>query len=479
MKPVQVTIFHTNDIHAHLEPLARLSAFARRKRLEAEAAGRQVFFWDAGDAADRRVRFCSLTKGAAFAPLLNALGISLQTVGNAISLPYGPQALAAVAERTDFPLLAANLRDGDGPVIPGVRSSVLIPLPDGLMIGVFGLTAPWGGIYEAFGLHLPNTIPLARKLVAELQGHGAAPIILLSHLGLVDDRMVAENVPGIDLIIGAHSHDTLPEGEEHAGVLIAQAGDYARALGVIEIALDPSTGRIISRQARVLPVPEDEAEDPLILKALAAAEAEAAELERQPIGELTSALDLDYFAECGLGNLAADALRERMAADAAFVAGGQFHQPLEAGTLTLGPLDRACFSSANPAWTEITGAELREALERGLDPDINTLKHHGFRGTPYGIPQISGLVVRYNPLKPVGQRILSIKAGGAALEPNRTYRIAHTDAETIPDVGYFEPGPGHPAFTEVPTILREVLADYIRDHSPVPEPKKGRWIQES
>ncbi|MCK4899890.1 MAG: hypothetical protein KAS38_13980 [Anaerolineales bacterium] len=95
-KVINITIFHTNDMHGRLQEIARLSNFARRRRDEVQAEGRRVFFWDAGDAADRRLQLCSITKGAAFSQILNAMGYSLQTMGNAISLPYGPQTMKAV-----------------------------------------------------------------------------------------------------------------------------------------------------------------------------------------------------------------------------------------------------------------------------------------------------------------------------------------------------------------------------------------------
>ena len=79
-KAINITIFHTNDMHGRLEEIARLSHLARCLREEAQAEGRKVFFWDAGDAADRRVQICSITKGAAFSQILNAMGYSLQTM---------------------------------------------------------------------------------------------------------------------------------------------------------------------------------------------------------------------------------------------------------------------------------------------------------------------------------------------------------------------------------------------------------------
>ena len=42
-------------------------------------------------------------------------------------------------------------------------------------------------------------------------------------------------------------------------------------------------------------------------------------------------------------------------------------------------------------------------------------------------PHVSGLTVEFDPARPAGSRILSIKVGGAALDPNRIYRTATND----------------------------------------------------
>jgi len=405
------------------------------------------------------------------------MGYTLQTVGNAISLTYGPQAMPVVAERSDFPLLAANLRDRDGPLVEDLKEYALIPLPAGLKMGVIGLTAPWGNMYELFDLRLPDFRDVARRLVDTLRSEGASLIVVLSHLGLDDDRRLAEAVSGIDLIVGGHSHDRLPAGEECHDTLIAHAGEYAEVLGRVDLSLDPSTGQILSKVAALLEVPADESADPPVLVAIAAAEEEAEVVMARQIGVLEEPLSLDHYGECGIGNLAADALQERMGAERAIVCSGMFHADLPAGMLTLGQLDAACFSTANPYVSEVTGAQIQAALEKGLDPAISENMHHSFRGVPVGIPQISGMRVEYNPDAEPGRRVRRIEIAGRPLEPHRTYRLAHTDAETIPNIGYLTLEEGQPSQSEMPTILREVIEDYVRAHSPLPSPAAGRWVQ--
>ncbi len=473
---MRVAIFHTNDMHGRMEAMARLSSFARRLRAEAEAAGQIVFFWDAGDAADRRYELCSATKGAAFQPVLAAMGYTLQTLGNDLALTYGPQVIAELARRGGFPILAANLRNGDGPLVAGVRAQVMAPLADGLRMGVFGMTAPWGGAYEGFGLFMPDFLALARRIVDDFKADGVAPIIFLSHLGLPDDRRIAEHIPEIDLIIGAHTHDLLPAGEVVNGVLIVQAGDFARYLGRVDLEIDPASGRVIGRSACVLPAPEDEPPDPLVLDAIAAGEQEAAALLSQPVGEMIQALDLDHQAECSMGNFAADALREHMNAEAALLCSGNLRAGLPAGLITQREINAASISTANPFLTQVSGAQILAALERSLDPAMTTPLAHGLRGTPWGILQISGMRVEFDPSRPLGERVLAVSVGSEPLDPGRTYGLAHTDAETSSEHCFLAVDPDQPSTHDIPTIVPEVLAGYVRRHSPAPAPALGRWI---
>jgi 5'-nucleotidase len=475
MDPVAITILHTNDMHARLEAMTRLSSFARRLRNQARAEGRLTFFWDAGDAADRRSHLCSITKGAGFSSILNAMEYDLQTMGNAIALPYGPQAMADVARRASFPILAANCRDRSSPLPEGLKETLITSLPHGLQMGVIGLTAPWGGLYEIYGLHFPDTYALTRELVKDLQNQNIPLIILLSHLGLDEDHRLAERMLGIDLIIGGHSHDLLPEGEVVNGILIVQAGEYAEALGRIDLDLNPETGKIINIKSHVFKVPKEERPDPFVLEAIAALEKEVDELMSQPIGVLEETMNLDHYQECDIGNLVADALRLRMKAEIAIVSSGLFHSGLPKGIVTLGNLDAACFSSANPCLTSLRGSQIIEALERGLDPIICQHLHHGFRGTPIGTPQVSGMTIHFDPDAKTGSRVKNVHIQGEPLSLDRVYLVAHTDAETMPDYGYFQPEQGQLSKHEVPTIVREAIADHLQQYKSMPKPIRGRW----
>ncbi len=475
---IRLTILHTNDMHSELAAMARLSTYARQLRRRLEGEGRRVLFFDAGDAADRRVQFTGVTKGRAFPRVLAAMGVDLQTLGNAISVTYGPQAAGEMALASHFPVLAAQFFEGDRPLVEGFQAYALFPLSDRVKLGVVGLTVHIPPLYQLFNLTTPHYLEAARRWLEVITAHGARPVVILSHLGLRDDIQLAENVPGIDLIIGGHTHDALPQGQMVNEVLIAQAGDYARLLGRVDLEIDAETGAVLSKSAMLLPVPAETPPDPAVETAIRVAEDEAAIILSRPIAVLAEALELDHFGESAVASLGADAVRERMGAEAGLLCSGLFHRGLPAGPITLGDMNACTFSTANPQLSRVRGEQLLAALERGVDPERVHATYKAFRGAPVGWPAVSGMVVEYDPQ--ANPRIKGVWINGEPLEPMRMYTVAHTDAEVITDTfpaGYLFLEENQVVRVEVPTILREAIEDYLVAHQPVGRPSGGRWVR--
>jgi 2',3'-cyclic-nucleotide 2'-phosphodiesterase (5'-nucleotidase family) len=70
--------------------------------------------------------------------------------------------------------------------------------------------------------------------------------LVLSHLGLRGDRVVASRFPMLTAIVGGHSHDTLAVPDYVAGVPIVHAGAFARYVGRLELALEGGRSRVVS-----------------------------------------------------------------------------------------------------------------------------------------------------------------------------------------------------------------------------------------
>lgn len=450
-------ILHTNDIHGRIAGLARIATLVEQARAAQPAT--PVLYADAGDSEETAVRLSNLTKGVAMHRLLSAAGCDVVAVGNAAPVRYGSEVLAEQAAAASYPLLLANMRQPNGAPVPGVQLSLLHDL-GGLRLGLLGITSEVDGTYEQwFGLKMPEPLPLVRELAAALRQDGADVVVLLSHMGLAVDCELAAGLQGaVDIIIGAHTHDLLPNGEQVGSVLVAQAGEYAQHLGRIELDWD---GTQLTATASVQPVPEDTPESLAVVAEVARLEAEVAHFLSEPIGELTAPLDFAADRECGVGNLMADALRERMQADVGLVAVGQaFTGPLPGGTLARLTLWEVCSSSANPGVAMLTGAQLLELVQRGLDPAFAAETPRPLRGQARGLFHLSGATMRAGQLFVAGQ----------PLDPARSYRVAATDWELEPYGGYTPETWGLQTRYDVPIILREVLEEYLAVHRPAEAP---------
>jgi 2',3'-cyclic-nucleotide 2'-phosphodiesterase (5'-nucleotidase family) len=423
----RLVLLHTNDLHGEIDALARVATLVERIRAESDCP---VVYVDAGDVEETTTWISNVTSGAAMHRLLSAAGCAAAAVGNASWLRYGPRVLGSHGAAASYPLLLANVRALDGSPFEGTQESALLEV-DGIRLGLVGVTAPYlhFGI-ESYGASWVEEGSLVRRLAAELRGRGADYVVLLSHLGLEDDRRLAPEVAdALDAIVGAHSHHVLPHGELVGGLLVAQAGERGRWLGRIE--LGPEGAR-----AELLPVGDDLPLHPAVLEAAAAIEPEVEELLAEVLGELPAPIDPAAGARW-FGDL----IRERLDADVAIVVPGQaFTSGLPAGPVTRGDLWRACDSSANPGTVTMSGAQLAAVVERGRDPEMAASTAGALRGRPRGVLQVRGV---------------------DEIEPGRDYRVAGTDWE-LEDYGGLVPAEwGLRPEYEFPTIVRDVLEEHL------------------
>ena len=463
-------ILHSNDIHGHIEGLARIATLV--ERTHAENPEIPVLYVDAGDCEETSQRLSNLTKGMAMYRLLSAADCAVAAVGNGGLMRYSQHILPDYARAASFPLVLANLRNPDGSILPGVQSTTLLTVGT-FKLGIIGLTAPTllgDPIYEKyFGLQSPPADSLVQELQAELRQQGADVVILLSHLGLPDDIMLSLKVEkSILLSIGAHTHNLAPAGvwggnDGHGNkILIAQAGEFAGHLGRLDLAWDGEKLQI--ERVSVIPVTEDIPPAPRVLAEMAAIETEVEQMFNSVIGELAAPLDFAADRECGTGNLLADALRERTGAEVAFVtAAMSVTEALPAGPLKRITLWEACSSSANPGVVELTGAQLLHIVERGLDPVFAAERPRSHRGQPRGLMHLSGASMH------AGQ----LYVGKEAVEPERVYKVASSDWELGAGGGYAEAGWDLKPAYEVQTIMHDIIEDYLKGKGPVAV-EKGR-----
>jgi 2',3'-cyclic-nucleotide 2'-phosphodiesterase (5'-nucleotidase family) len=148
----------------------------------------------------------------------------------------------------------------------------------GIKIGVFGLTAMLTADYpQAASLQLVDPILTAKNIVAELKDK-CDFIIALTHIGYPPDLELAAKVPGIDVIIGGHSHTwlfeptlvkkdcTKKDSDWVGGTVVCQDGEWGKALGRLDLCLSQRpdgryvvtkyNGKLIDMGSSVEPAPD-------------------------------------------------------------------------------------------------------------------------------------------------------------------------------------------------------------------------------
>ena len=237
-----LTLLHTNDFHSHLSAVQ--AALIGRRKTELE----NVLLLDSGDAISAGnvgVR----PGGEPILTLMSETGYDAMTMGNR-EFHVADALLRLKIGKAAFPILCANIRwrEDKGETLPVVPSLIKM-LPNGLRIGVFGLTVPMvtprmtARLVSAFVFDDP--IVTAREQIARLRPDVDA-LIALTHIGLREDERLAAACPEIDVILGGHSHDKLFDPKVVNGVPIVQAGWFGHFLGETQLIWENSKRPVVT-----------------------------------------------------------------------------------------------------------------------------------------------------------------------------------------------------------------------------------------
>ena len=462
----ELIIFHTNDMHCRiintdddgksigLAEMAAAVKATKKKNLD-------TLWFDAGDTFHGMPRI-NISKGENLISLLNLAGIDAFVPGNH-DFNYGLERLEWLAKKLKFPTLSANVvRKDTGETI--FKSSKIFNLPNGIKVGVFGLTTPETlrstASKNTATLNFLNPVETAEKMIAELRPK-CDVLICVMHMGVDENseftsKLIAEETSGIDLIVDGHSHTELPDGLTINNTLIAQTGYYEHNLGQVKISLE--NHKIISKQAKLLNAAEVKKiaskPDERIAKNIAKLEQSTKKYFDTVVAHSDRALTSNRFIvrrnESELGNLAVDAFKWKANSDIAIINGGTLRADLPEGAVTRGDA-LAIFPFGNKlVKLEIDGKNIRAVLE------------HSVFYYPYpfgGFLNVSGMTFSFNPDKPQGQRVENILVNGEPLDEDKTYTLATTDFTATGGDGY-EMLKNLKKLDEFETV-EEVLAEYL------------------
>ena len=481
-------ILHTNDHHAHLEPVMvegqPLGGISKRKTLIdqlRQASQTPTLLLDAGDVFQGTLYF-NRYLGQADLPFYNDLNYTAVAVGNH-EFDQGSQVLANFIKSANFPMLSANLKIVGNSPLQGQIQPWMIKEIDGKKIGILGLTTTETKMMSSPGedIEFNDEVIAAKTAVEALEKQGINKIIALTHIGLSHDLNLAQKVDGIDIIIGGHSHTPLgtmldatlpypivektPKGDT---ILIATDWEWGKYLGDLEVEFDRK-GHLTQWNGFPHAIDDNIKSSPEFEQKLQAFKQPLEKLRQTVIGQTEVKLEGDRAKirtqETNLGNLIADAILNQLkgdGADVALVNGGGIRASIPPGNITLGQVLEVLPFNNTITRLDLTGEQLKQALE------------HGVSGVEVGdgcFSHVAGIRFYWNPKKPVGSRITAVKiidANGEEkpLNSQAIYRVVTNNF-------MMKGGDGYQVLTQgknqVDTgfLISDVVTEYIRNQSPI------------
>ncbi len=433
--PGHLVVMHTNDLHGHYLPdhadwlpgSPEVGGFVRIEQevraIRAQAGHANTLLLDAGDILTGTPLTAMKEEGAWGTPMLRfmeALGYDGWVIGNH-EFDRGLSNLGVLVAKSPITVLSANLRapGGSKPLFP-TQSYSRIYTVNNLRVGVIGgTTDQLRGLVSPADWALMSTVSVAEAIRAEvaLLDPQTDLLIALTHIGVEGDRKLAAAVPGIDLIVGGHSHTPLTEAVKQGDTLIVQAGSYGRSLGVVELVVENDAVASFQYQLRDLTMDSATAPPDASLQGLAAHyKTNIDTLYGELITKAPVTLDKEYAHECALGRWIADALRVQARVDLGIYNGGGLRAELRAGPITRRELFES-FPFENPVHLlDITGSQLVGIILRNIAADA---------GGKQGFLSLSGVSWTWRERNGAPE-VVSLTVGAQPVDLGRSYRAATT-----------------------------------------------------
>ena len=502
---LSLTILHTNDTHSHIAGinkygnacfddtdcrggLARIATAIRT----AKSQNDNVIALDAGDQFQGTL-FYSVNKWPMLAELDQHMPYDAMTLGNH-EFDEGCLELTRFLAALPFPVLAANLKPAKGcPMLKGNYTPYTLLTVRGQKVAVVGIA---NNEVVSLAAACPRTFfedtaACLQRTVRDLEAQGVKHIIALTHIGLPEDRKLARSVDGVDIIVGGHSHSYLgPDSEEGPypiierspsgqPVLVVTAKRAAQYLGELNVIFDAQGVPFRwNGGARELAAPETrDAETSALVQKYAAS---LDEFRNHKVGShhlsLPDGIDACREDDCLGGSLIADAMLEYarpFGGQVALCNGGSVRAALPAGDISRGDLLSVIPFGNTLVMREITGERLLAALEHGVSEE-------GGQGPR--LLHTAGLRYVVDAARPAGSRIvraeiLNEKDTGTPLDRKARYVIVTIEYLARGGDAY-EMLKDSKVIPSPEPIDITVVEDYLKKHSPLPQPEGERIIRQ-
>src|SRR5437868_4482359 len=421
----------------------KLGGFAHLKslvdRLRADVGDGNALLLDGGDLWQGS-GLANAMRGAEMVEAANLLGIEAMT--GHWEFTHGEQVLRANLERFKGEFLAQNVflteeaAFNDAKAFDRASGRVFQPSTikeiGGHRVAVIGQAFPYVPIAHpkrftpdwTFGIRDEEL----QKLVDALRNNDKVDaVILLSHNGMDVDLKLASRVTGIDIILGGHTHDAVPQpiAVSNAGgvTLVTNAGSNGKFLAVLD--LDIAKGKVADVRYRLLPVFSELLKPDAAMLAL--------------IDKMRAPHAIDYVEKVGtadrllyrrgnfsgtMDQLICDALRSELDAEIALSPGFRWGisvlpgQPVTVEDV----LSETAVNYPETYVQNMTGGQIKDILEDVCDNLFNPDPYYQQGGD---MVRVGGLAYTCSPNETVGKRISDLKLdNGHALDAAKRYKVS-------------------------------------------------------
>lgn len=495
-----MSFFHINDVHAHLDEFRSsgtdcedpskgcYGGYARIKTIIDERRPNvgDSLFLNNGDEFQGTLYY-TYYGPEKLAETVNQLGFDGMTLGNH-EFDGGDDELGSYLQNVTFPIISANIQS-DHPVL----NETIKPyhIYEEYDLAVIGATTP-----ETPGISSPgegtiftDVVEAVQRAIDEIrETTNITRIAALTHIGYEEDQKLAEETTGLYLIMGGHSHTPLGDFEDAEGpyptivenkdgeeVFIVTAYRWGEYLGYIDVLYDEE-GKILEYHGGPIHVTNSTEQDPDLQAQIEEWAEPFEEFAAEVLG--VSDVELDQSScqesECTLGNFMTDAMlayrkNNSDEVDFAIINAGGIRATIDEGDITRGEVLTSFPFGNSIVELTLTGQEIWDVLE-GIVSGVN--QENGEEVTSFF--QVSrGIVVDYNPDGETGSKLVSVEINEEPLDAEKEYTVVTLDFLAGGGDNFFQPTTD---FISLDT-QDEVLVMYIESQSPVDISIEGRIVE--
>lgn len=324
--------------------------------------------------------------------------------------------------------VAQNVMDVSwGPPGEPVFKPYVIRELGGARIGILGQAFPYTPISHprrfmpdlSFGIRDEQ----AQKWVDELRKERKVDaVVLLSHNGVAVDLKMAQRVRGIDVILGGHTHDGIPQPIKVGQTLVINSGCHGKFLSRLD--LDVGKGRVAGFRFKLIPVlSEHIPADPDMAALIERVRAPYAARLAEKLAVSDTLLYRRGNFNGTFDEVILEALMKRFDAQVAFSPGFRWGVSLIPGQdITLeDAYTHTALTYPNTWAREMDGAEIKTIMEDVADNLFNRDPYYRQGGD---MVRVGGVSYTIDPLAKVGERIRDLRIGGKPMQADKRYKAA-------------------------------------------------------